>query len=52
MNNELEAINKKIKLIATKTDKLKYPNVDMDLLDEQARDILGLIREDEIILVK
>jgi len=35
-----------------KTLKLKGEDLDLDLLDQQAREILGLIHEDEIILTK
>ena len=35
-----------------KTLKLKGEDLDLDLLDQQAREILGLIHEDEIIITK
>ncbi len=38
------------KNMETKVNKLKGAGLDLDLLDEQAREVLGLIRSDEIIL--
>ena len=57
---EFEAIELRKKLtrledisldLEEKANKLKGNSLDLDLLDEQARKILGLIRPDEIIVV-
>lgn len=36
--------------IANKTRRLSDGYLDLDLLDEQARDVLGLLRPDEIVI--
>lgn len=50
----LEAERAKLELaVATmrnKTHRLSEDYLDLDLLDEQARDVLGLIRVDEIVI--
>ena len=38
--------------IEKKTSSLSKKNLDLDLLDEQSRRILGLIRPDEIMLIE
>ena len=32
------------------TDRMSDDNLDLDLLDQQARDVLGMIRSDEVVL--
>ena len=52
MNNELNSLQKELSNIEKKTSSLSKKNLDLDLLDEQSRKILGLIRPDEIMLIE
>ncbi|HGG06655.1 MAG TPA: septum formation initiator family protein [Aliiroseovarius sp.] len=47
---EREAMAQEIAALSNKTLRLSDDYLDLDLLDEQARDILGLVRADEIVL--
>lgn len=47
---ERDALSVEITALANKTLRLSDDYLDLDLLDEQARDVLGLVRADEIIL--
>ena len=49
---KLEKLKTQAGEIEQKADKLRGPKIDLDLLDEQARKGLGLIRIDEVILLK
>ena len=52
LNNRLNSLAQIMSDIETKTSKLNKNNLDLDLLDEQSRKILGLIRNDEIMLIQ
>ncbi len=47
---ELAALTQEIELMENKTRRLSDDFLDLDLLDQQARDVLGLIRPDEIVV--
>jgi cell division protein FtsB len=47
---ELEALRAEREAIVNKTERLSTGSIDLDLLDERARKVLGLGRPDEIIL--
>ena len=47
---ELAALQAERASIANKTERLSAEHLDLDLLDEQARKVLGLGRPDEIII--
>ena len=48
--SELAALQAERAAIANKTERLSTEHLDLDLLDEQARKVLGLGRPDEIII--
>ena len=52
LNNKLNSLQKVLFNIEKKTSSLSKKNLDLDLLDEQSRKVLGLIRPDEIILIE
>ena len=52
LNNKLNSLQKVLFNIEKKTSSLSKKNLDLDLLDEQSRKILGLIRHDEIMLIE
>ena len=52
LNNKLSSSQKVLYEIEKKTSSLSKKNLDLDLLDEQSRKILGLIRHDEIMLIE
>lgn len=47
---ELDALNAQYDSIANKTQRLSNDYLDLDLLDEQARKVLGMARGDEIVI--
>ena len=47
---EKERLAKEVVALENKTKRMSDDYLDLDLLDQQARDILGLIRSDEIAL--
>lgn len=47
---ERDALTTRIAALANKTHRLSDDYLDLDLLDEQARSVLGLVRGDEIVL--
>ncbi len=47
---QLKLVNKKNKAIKNKISRLSDTALDLELLDQQARKILGLIGEDELIV--
>ena len=47
---ELDSINKETKTIKNRIKRLSDSSLDLELLDQQARIILGLIGEDELIV--
>ena len=48
--NELNTINKETKIIKNRIKRLSNTSLDLELLDQQARIILGMIGEDELIV--
>ncbi|MCV6824106.1 MULTISPECIES: FtsB family cell division protein [Halocynthiibacter] len=47
---ELAEISRQVAVMENKTRRLSDSYLDLDLLDEQARSVLGLIRSDEIVV--
>ncbi len=47
---ELDSLDAQIAQLENKTRRLSDDFLDLDLLDERARDVLGLIRPDEIVI--
>jgi cell division protein FtsB len=47
---ERDRLAAELEVLANKTRRLSDKFLDIDLLDEQARDVLGLIRPDEIVI--
>jgi len=47
---EVARLDTSIALMANKTRRLSDDYLDLDLLDEQARDVLGFVRSDEIVI--
>lgn len=47
---ERDRLAAEVAQLENKTRRLSDTYLDLDLLDEQARDVLGLIRSDEIVL--
>jgi len=47
---ELAALEKDVARMENLTIRLSDNYLDLDLLDEQARDVLGLIRADEVVI--
>ncbi|MEM6636074.1 MAG: septum formation initiator family protein [Pseudomonadota bacterium] len=50
LRGELAALQAEVKAVENKTRRLSDTYLDLDLLDQQAREILGLIRSDEIVI--
>ena len=50
LTKELKLINEKTKAVKNKIRRLSDTGLDLELLDQQARKILGLIGEDELIV--
>ena len=48
--NELNIINKETKIIKNRIKRLSDTSLDLELLDQQARIILGMIGEEELIV--
>ncbi len=47
---EREKLMAEIAILENKTRRISDQYLDLDLLDEQARDVLGLVRADEVVL--
>ena len=47
---ELAALSAEVARIENMTRRLSDDYLDLDLLDQQARDVLGMIRSDEIVI--
>lgn len=47
---ERAALQAEVAALENKTKRLSDDFLDLDLLDEQARDVLGLVRGDEIVI--
>ena len=52
LNNNLISLENVMHDIEIKTSKLNKNNLDLDLLDQQSRIVLGLIRTDEIMIIE
>lgn len=50
LRREKEALEAEVASLRNKTLRLSDEYLDLDLLDQQARDVLGLIRGDEIVI--
>ena len=50
LEEELAALEAQVAALENKTRRLSDDYLDIDLLDQQARDILGLVRADEVVL--
>lgn len=50
LTHERDRLTEEVAMLENKTHRLSDTYLDLDLLDAQARDILGLIRPDEIVL--
>jgi cell division protein FtsB len=50
LRGERDALAAELAAIQNKTRRLSDGFLDLDLLDEQARDVLGMIRSDEIVI--
>jgi cell division protein FtsB len=50
LSEERDRLAQEVAVLENKTQRLSDTYLDLDLLDAQARDILGLIRPDEIVL--
>ena len=47
---ELTTLTKDVEALRNQTERLSDEFLDLDLLDERARDVLGLVRPDEIVI--
>ncbi|MFX0542386.1 FtsB family cell division protein [Roseovarius sp. S4756] len=47
---QLDALNAEVAVMENLTHRLSDTYLDLDLLDEQARSVLGLLRTDEIVI--
>ena len=52
LTQELKLLNEKTMKVKNKIKRLSDKNLDLELLDQQARKILGLLGEDELIVLK
>lgn len=50
LNLERDRLAREVAMLENKTRRLSDGFLDLDLLDEQARDVLGLVRPDETVL--
>lgn len=50
LTQELAALNLKLAVMENKTHRMSDNFLDLDLLDEQARKVLGLVRSNEIVI--
>lgn len=50
LKEQISALQAERRVIENKTDRLSSDHLDPDLLDEQARKVLGLARPDEILV--
>jgi cell division protein FtsB len=51
LQSELEVATQERDLLQHRATKLKSPELDLDLVDERARELLGYARSDEVILL-
>ncbi|RVV99010.1 septum formation initiator family protein [Mesobaculum littorinae] len=50
LEDELAVLEEDVDRLSNKTRRLSDRYLDLDLLDEQAREVLGMVRADEIVL--
>lgn len=50
LTEELAALQSEVDRVENLTRRLSDTYLDLDLLDEQARDVLGMVRADEIVI--
>lgn len=50
LQHELDDLNAALTLMRNKTRRMSDDYLDLDLLDERARDVLGLVRAEEIVI--
>jgi len=50
LQGQLDALNAQVAAMENLTTRLSDAYLDLQLLDEQARDVLGLLRADEIVI--
>ncbi|KAA2317397.1 septum formation initiator family protein [Pseudooceanicola sediminis] len=50
LQSQLDALKGQISVMENRTRRLSDGYLDLDLLDQQARDVLGLVRGDEFVL--
>lgn len=50
LSAELAALKAEVAVMENRTRRLSDQYLDLDLLDERARDVLGMIRADEIVI--
>ncbi len=50
LGSERDRLAAEVAALENKTRRLSGTHIDLDLLDSQARDVLGLIRPDEVVL--
>lgn len=50
LRKEIDALDIELAMMRNKTHRLSDEYLDVDLLDEQARDVLGMVRGDEIVI--
>lgn len=50
LKGELAVISSEVRVMKNKTHRLSDEYLDLDLLDEQARTVLGLVRSNEIVV--
>ncbi len=50
LRSELASLSEHVQRMENKTHRLSDEYLDLDLLDEQARNVLGMLRADEIVI--
>ncbi|MFT6453117.1 MAG: cell division protein FtsB [Halocynthiibacter sp.] len=50
LRKEIDRLDIELAMMRNKTHRLSDEFLDVDLLDEQARDVLGMVRGDEIVI--
>jgi len=50
LRSELAVLGQQVQRMENKTHRLSDEYLDLDLLDEQARNVLGMLRADEIVI--
>ncbi|MEP1767662.1 MAG: septum formation initiator family protein [Sulfitobacter sp.] len=50
LRDQLNSVHAEVRQMENLTHRLSDDYLDLDLLDEQARDVLGMVRADEIVI--